>query len=351
MPRKNKGSKQRAKKRSSIASSLVESMKNGTLGNDDLLSAIQRKDQDSTSIINVSQSGPGTTVGGNNSGDFKRIINTPQAQEREVTPQDINAEEVDDSHQVSKKKSKLGLKIESDKEKKEIEINSNNNSNNNINNNTNNEYNINTTNDMLKTDTKDMDQKLLVQITEIDHIKNRIRQKLIQRSKLSDRDIGFKLHHNVGELLENYELISLEVQKHLQSENEQSLYSYCNHGLSDDWIRKYTQKQEEAQNEKERKKEEYSTQSKDNNNVFLFNSNKSIVAAMKSKNEKKEEITITSILNNKNKRSTYASRKKLNELELQVQMKKAAEKQVRKAQLARFLARRASKMNGNGGYF
>ena len=72
---------------------------------------------------------------------------------------------------------------------------------------------------------------------------------------------------------------------------------------------------------------------------------------MKSKNEKKEEITITSILNNKNKRSTYASRKKLNELELQVQMKKAAEKQVRKAQLARFLARRAGKINGNGGYF
>ena len=61
---------------------------------------------------------------------------------------------------------------------------------------------------MLKANTKDVDQKISVQITDIDHIKNRIRQKLIQRSKLSDRDVGFKLHHNIGELLENYELLS-----------------------------------------------------------------------------------------------------------------------------------------------
>ena len=43
MPRRNK--KNKGKKKASIASSLVESMKNGTLGNDDLFASMQSKDQ------------------------------------------------------------------------------------------------------------------------------------------------------------------------------------------------------------------------------------------------------------------------------------------------------------------
>ena len=87
-----------------------------------------------------------------------------------------------------------------------------------------------------------------------ERVKNRIRQKLIQRSKISDRDISFKLQHNIGELLGNYDLISLEVQKHLESENEQSLYAYCNYDMSDEYVRKYTYKQEQIQKQKEDKK-------------------------------------------------------------------------------------------------
>ena len=46
-------------------------------------------------------------------------------------------------------------------------------------------------------------------------------------------------------------LISLEVQKHLESENEQSLYAYCNYDMSDEYVRKYTYKQEQIQKQKE----------------------------------------------------------------------------------------------------
>ena len=53
MPRRNK--KNKGKKKASIASSLVESMKNGTLGNDDLFASMQSKDQGPRKSLHVAE--------------------------------------------------------------------------------------------------------------------------------------------------------------------------------------------------------------------------------------------------------------------------------------------------------
>ena len=370
MPRKNKRKK---KKNNSIASSLVASMKNGTLGNDDLFANIQKqinvqvteeeeareedknKEQTAVKVGEIDDNNNNNnnnklviTSSDDNNDNKKPIIHTPQGKEdhnnnnnnnnNNVIIDGKNAKEVNNnnnnimSEDFRTYQQQVGLlKIDIDTNHTEMKS-----SNSYINNKSNYESSI------------DIDESniILKNDENKERVKNRIRQKLIQRSKILDRDISFKLQHNIGELLGNYDLISLEVQKHLESENEQSLYAYCNYDMSDEYVRKYTYKQEQIQKQKEDKKKRKKNEDINKKNIQQHHMTDVNYFKNKKNNnnnnnrKKKEEINITNILNKQNKQRLYASRQRLNELELKLEMREAAERQVRKAQLARFLARR-----------
>ena len=373
MPRKNKRKK---KKNNSIASSLVASMKNGTLGNDDLFANIQKqinvqvteeeeareedknKEQTAVKVGEIDDNNNNNNNNNNklvitssddNNDNKKPIIHTPQGKEdhnnnnnnninnnnNNVIIDGKNAKEVNNnnnnimSEDFRTYQQQVGLlKIDIDTNHTEMKS-----SNSYINNKSNYESSI------------DIDESnIILKNDEKERVKNRIRQKLIQRSKILDRDISFKLQHNIGELLGNYDLISLEVQKHLESENEQSLYAYCNYDMSDEYVRKYTYKQEQIQKQKEDKKKRKKNEDINKKNIQQHHMTDVNYFKNKKNNnnnrKKKEEINITNILNKQNKQRLYASRQRLNELELKLEMREAAERQVRKAQLARFLARR-----------
>ena len=115
--------------------------------------------------------------------------------------------------------------------------------------------------------------------------------------------------------------------------------------MSDEYVRKYTYKQEQIQKQKEDKKKRKKNEDINKKNIQQHHMTDVNYFKNKKNNnnnnrKKKEEINITNILNKQNKQRLYASRQRLNELELKLEMREAAERQVRKAQLARFLARR-----------
>ena len=58
-----------------------------------------------------------------------------------------------------------------------------------------------------------------------------------------------------------------------------------------------------------------------------------------------EQYNIRSLLRKKNAQSLYRSTMKLREAESKLKFQESAEEQIRKAQLARFLARRAAKLH------
>ena len=167
-----------------------------------------------------------------------------------------------------------------------------------------------------------------------DHINERIRKKLVQRSKLSNDEVSFKLHHKIGELVENPEMIALEVQKHLQSENEQRLYSFIidnDHELSNELLREYTNR--------------YSACHRESKGVDADGNAYNADEAMSHSVKLDEQYNIQSLLRKKNAQSLYRSTKKMREAESKLKFQQSAEDQIRKAQLARFLARRAAKLH------
>ena len=166
-----------------------------------------------------------------------------------------------------------------------------------------------------------------------EHIKERIRNKLVQRSKLSNDEVSFKLHHKIGELVENPEMIALEVQKHLQSENEQRLYSFIidnDHELSNELLYEYTNR--------------YSARQRESKGVDADGNTCNAEEVMPRSVKLDEHYNIRNILRKKNAQSLYRSTKKMREAESKLKFQQSAEDQIRKAQLARFLARRAAKL-------
>ena len=120
MPRRNK--KNKGKKKASIASSLVESMKNGSLGNDDLFASMQSRDEgpnkellhvaeanvNSHASSEVAKTKDATSRSGNSFEEEKPIletIRTPQGKSDERNGfTEADAEKQEQKHNNSKQK-------------------------------------------------------------------------------------------------------------------------------------------------------------------------------------------------------------------------------------------------------
>ena len=341
MPRRNK--KNKGKKKASIASSLVESMKNGTLGNEDLFASMQSKDKKPSEELahgalgnkgsytdsEASKVGDAFAHSGNGAEEEKPVfeaIRTPQGKVVEKNgPAEPDAEKQDQNHSVSNGKKNTAVSAQV--------------------------FQTESSENLIDDRTRNLrqpDDQSGIQLVKSaaaspifsadkDHINERIRKKLIQRSKLSNDEVSFKLFHKIGELLENPEMIALEVQKHLQNENEQKLYSFIidnNYELSDELLREYTNRHDARHTESKVKRV-----GKDEN---AYDAKEAMSHSVKID----EQYNIRSLLRKKNAQSLYRSTMKLREAESKLKFQESAEEQIRKAQLARFLARRAAKLHG-----
>ena len=129
-------------------------------------------------------------------------------------------------------------------------------------------------------------------------------------------------------------MIALEVQKHLQSENEQRLYSFIidnDHELSNELLYEYTNR--------------YSARQRESKGVDADGNTCNAEEVMPRSVKLDEHYNIRNILRKKNAQSLYRSTKKMREAESKLKFQQSAEDQIRKAQLARFLARRVAKLH------
>ena len=338
MPRRNK--KNKGKKKASIASSLVESMKNGTLGNDDLFASMQSKDQgpseellhvaeadvNNLAVSEVAKTKDATSRSGNTFEEKKPVfetIRTPQGKLDERNGfTETDAEKQEQNHNNSNQKKNTADPIQDGQIETAEEL-------------------IDDSTGRPRQPERQSDIRLLhsaaatpILFADKDHIKERIRKKLVQRSKLSNDEVSFKLHHKIGELVENPAMIALEVQKHLQSENEQRLYSFIidnDHELSNELLREYTNR--------------YSAGHRESKGADTDGNNCNAEEVMAQSVKLDEHYNIRNILRKKNAQSLYRSTKKMREAESKLKFQQSAEEQIRKAQLARFLARRVVKLH------